>query len=88
MFGDNFVSVANTGEAMDDLEQIVTKYLDPYRPQNTKPKTEKEKIRSRAKKEQTNKEIQDLLSSDHLQNIISSSVEKEEAQSKISNFLK
>ena len=88
MFGDNFVSVANTGEAMDDLEQIVTKYLDPYKPQNTIPKTEKEKIRSRAKKEQTNKEIQDLLSSDHLQNIISSSVEKEEAQSKISNFLK
>ena len=88
MFGDNFVSVANTGEAMDDLEQIVIKYLEPYKPQNTKPKTEKEKIRSKAKKEQTNKEIQDLLSSDHLQNIISSSVEKEEAQSKISNFLK
>ena len=88
MFGNNFVSVANTGEAMTDLEQIITKYLDPYKPQNTKPKTDKEKIRSRAKKEQTNKELQDLLNSDHLQNIISSSVEKDEAQSKISNFLK
>ena len=73
---------------MDNLEQIITKYLDPYRPQNTKPKTEKEKIRSRAKKEQTNKEIQDLLNSDHLNNIIKSSVSKDEAQSKISNFLK
>ena len=87
-FGNNFTSVANTGEAMTDLEQIMTKYLEPFRPQNTKPKTDKEKIRSRAKKEQTNKEIQDLLNSNHLQNIISSSVEKEEAQSKISNFLK
>ena len=87
-FGNNFISVANTGESMDNLEQIITKYLDPYRPQNTKPKTEKEKIRSRAKKEQTNKEIQDLLNSDHLNNIIKSSVSKDEAQSKISNFLK
>ena len=88
MFGDNFVSVANTGEAMDDLEQIVIKYLEPYKPQNTIPKTEKQKIKSKVKKAQTNKEIQDLLNSDHLQNIISSSVEKDEAQSKISNFLK
>ena len=87
-FGNNFVSVANTGEAMTDLEQIVTKYLEPYKPQNTKPKTEKEQIRSRAKKEQTNKEIQDLLNSDHLQNIIKSSVSKDEAQTQISNFLK
>ena len=87
-FGNNFISVANTGESMDNLEQIITKYLDPYRPQNTKPKSEKEKIRSRAKKEQTNKEIQDLLNSDHLNNIIKSSVSKDEAQSKISNFLK
>ena len=88
MFGKNFVSVANTGEAMDDLEQIITKYLDPFKPQNTKPKTEKEKIRSRAKKEETNKQIQDLLNSDHLQNIIKSSVSKDEAQTQISNFLK
>ena len=86
-FGNNFVSVANTGEAMTDLEQIVTKYLDPYRPQNLKPKTEKEKIRSKVKKEQTKQEIQDLLNSDHLQNIIKSSVSKDEAQSQITNFL-
>jgi adenylate kinase family enzyme len=86
-FGKNFVSVANTGEAMTDLEQIITKYLDPYKPQNTKPKTDKEKIRSRAKKEQINQEIQDLLNSDHLQNIIKYSVSKDEAQTQISNFL-
>jgi len=87
MFGKNFVSVANTGEAMTDLEQIITKYLKPFTPQNTKPKTEKEIIKARAKKEQTNKELQDLLNSDNLQNIIDSSVTKEEAQSQISNFL-
>ncbi len=49
---------------------------------------EKEKIRSRAKKEETNKQIQDLLNSNHLQNIIKSSVSKDEAQTQISNFLK
>ena len=72
---------------MTDLEQIITKYLKPFTPQNTKPKTEKEIIKARAKKEQTNKELQDLLNSDNLQNIIDSSVTKEEAQSQISNFL-
>ena len=86
-FGKNFVSVANTGEAMTDLEQIITKYLDPFKPQNTKPKTEKEEIRSRAKKEQTNKEIQNLINSNHLQNIIKTSASKDEAQTQISNFL-
>ena len=35
-----------------------------------------------------NKEIQDILQSDQVQNIINSSVSKEEAQNKINAFLK
>ena len=35
-----------------------------------------------------NKEIQDILNSDQLQNIINSSVSKKEAQSKINSFIK
>ncbi len=86
-FGDNFVSVSNTGEAIKDLDKIITKYLDPYKPKNVKPKTEKEEEKSRKSKEKLNQEIKILLTSDHIQNIIQSSVSKEEAQSQIANFL-
>lgn len=86
-FGDNFVSVSNTGEAIKDLDKIITKYLDPYKPKNVKPKTEKEEEKSRKSKEKLNQEIKNLLTSDHIQNIIQSSVSKEEAQSQIANFL-
>ena len=86
-FGNNFVSVANTGEAMKDLDQIAAKYLAPFKPKDTKPKTPKQAEASRKRKEKVNQEIQSLLSSDHLQNVIDSSVERKEASSIINNFL-
>ena len=45
LFANNFVSVANTlkDEKLDNLEDIVKQYLDPFKPQNTKPKDEKAK---------------------------------------------
>ena len=41
LFKDNFVSVANTleDEKIDNLEDIIDKYLTPFKPKNTKPKT-------------------------------------------------
>ena len=86
-FGNNFVSVANTGEAMKDLDQIAAKYLAPFKPKDTKPKTPKQAEASRKRKEKVNQEIQSLLSSDHLQNVIDSSVERKEASSIINSFL-
>ena len=89
MFGNNFVSVANTGESevMKDIENILQTYVEPFKVKDGKPKTDKEIARSRAQKAKLNQEVQDILSSDQVQNIINSSVSKEEAQSKINSFL-
>ena len=88
-FGDNFVSVSNLlkDEKLEDLESIVKKYLDPFKPQNTKPKTDKEKERSRKQKEKINNQIKALLADDGVKNIIDNSVSAEEAQSKLKQFL-
>tara|TARA_R100001443_G_scaffold116181_1_gene135912 strand:- start:1333 stop:2130 length:798 start_codon:yes stop_codon:yes gene_type:complete len=86
----NFVSVANTGESevMKDIENILQTYVDPFKVKDGKPKTDKELARSKAQKEKLNQEIQDILQSDQVQNIINSSVSKEEAQGTINAFLK
>jgi len=86
----NFVSVANTGESevMKDIENILQTYVDPFKVKDGREKTEKEAARSKAQKDQLNQEIQDILQSDQVQNIINSSVSKEEAQGTINAFLK
>jgi adenylate kinase family enzyme len=86
----NFVSVANTGESevMKDIENILQTYVDPFKVKDGREKTEKEAARSKAQKDQLNKEIQAILQSDQVQNIINSSVSKEEAQGTINAFLK
>ena len=90
LFGDNFVSVANTGdsETMKDIENILKTYVDPFKVKDGRQKTEKELARSKAQKAKLNQEIQNILQSDQIQNIINSSVSKEEAQSKINAFIK
>ena len=90
MFGNNFISVANTGESevMKDIENILQTYVEPFKVKDSKPKTDKELARSIAQKQKLNQEIQTILQSDQVQNIINSSVSKEEAQSKINTFLK
>ena len=89
MFGDNFVSVANTleDEKLDDLDAIVDKYLTPFNPKGTKPKDAKAQARSDKNKEKLNTEITALLQDDVVMNIVNNSVSKEEAQSKIKTFL-
>jgi len=90
MFGNDFISVANTGESevMKNIENILQTYIEPFKVKDGKPKTDKELVRSRAQKEKLNQEIQAILQSDQVQNIINSSVSKEEAQSKINTFLR
>jgi adenylate kinase family enzyme len=89
LFGNNFVSVSNTGnnETLKDIEQIIQKYITPFDPKDPKQKTEKEQVKSQQAKEKLNSEMQELLNSDLTQNIINSSVSKEEAQSKINEFI-
>ena len=86
-FGNNFVSVANTGEAMKDLDQIIAKYLDPFKPKDTKPKTPKQAEASKKRKEKLNQEIKTLLSDNHIQNVIDSSVSRNEASNILNQFL-
>jgi len=89
LFGNNFVSVANTlgDEKLTNLEDIVTKYLTPFDPKGTKPKTPKEQARSDARKAKDAKEIKALLSDEGVKDIINTSVSAEEAQSKLKSFL-
>jgi len=88
-FGNNFVAVVNDSTPFTEksVEDIVTKYLDPYKPSDTKPKTPEEQAKSDAKKAETNKQVADFMSKDQVQNVIDNSVTKEEAQSKIKAFL-
>jgi adenylate kinase family enzyme len=89
LFGDNFVSVANTleDEKLGDFDAIVNKYLKPFTPKGTKPKDAKAQARSDKSKAQDKIEITNLLKDDSVAGIISNSVSKEEAQSKIKSFL-
>jgi len=89
MFGNNFISVANTleDEKLGDLDAIVDKYLKPFTPKGTKPKDAKSQARSDKNKEKLNSEIVALLQDDAIMNIVDNSVSKEEAQSAIKTFL-
>jgi len=89
MFGDNFVSVANTleDEKLKDVEDVIKKYLDPFKPTNTKPKTASQQARSDKQKAELNADVQALLNDDGAKDIIDGSVSKEEAQSKLKQFL-
>jgi len=89
LFGNNFVSVANTleDEKLTDVEDIIKKYLDPFKPTGTKPKTASQQARSDKQKAELNADVQSLLSDDGVKDIIDGSVSKEEAQAKIKQFL-
>ena len=89
MFDNNFVSVANTleDEKLTDIADIVKKYLDPFKPQGTKPKDAKAQARSDKSKAALNDKLKELLSDEQVQLIINNPVSKEEAQAKIKQFL-
>ena len=89
LFGDNFVSVANTlqDEKLKGVADVIKKYLDPFKPTGTKPKTPAQIEKRKKQKAETNAQIQALLSDDGAKEIIDGSVSKNEAQSKIKQFL-
>ena len=89
LFGNNFVSVANTlgDKKLTDLEDIITKYLTPFTPKGTKPKSPTQQAKSDAQKAKDAEEIKALLSDEGVKDIINTSVSAEEAQSKLKSFL-
>ena len=88
-FGSNFISVVNsdTPFTQKGVKDIITKYLDPFKPTNTKPKTDAQKAKSAARKEKLNQQVAAFLKQDQVQKVIDKSVTKQEAQSAIQSFL-
>jgi len=88
-FGNDFVAVVNdpTPFTEKSVEDIITKYLDPFAPKGTKPKTPSQQASAEKRKAQTNQLVANFLGKDQVQNVIDNSVTKEEAQSKIKAFL-
>jgi hypothetical protein len=88
LFGNNFVAVANTlDDRMQDIDKIINKYLKPFTPQNTKPKTPAQQKKSDERKAQDKEEIQAMLSDDFIYDVIEYTMSKEEAQMRLKQFL-
>ena len=90
LFGDNFVAVANTleGQRIEDIDKIIDKYLTPFKPEGTLPKTPAQQKKSDERNAQDKKEIQAMLSDDFIYNAIEYTMSKDEAQMRIQKFLK
>ena len=88
LFGNNFVAVANTlDDRMQDIDKIINKYLKPFTPSGTKPKTPAQQKKSDERKAQDKEEIQAMLSDDFIYDVIEYTMSKEEAQMRLKQFL-
>lgn len=88
LFGNNFIPVSTSGEneTISSVKDVFEKYITPYLPKDTKPQTEKEKIKNREKSEQFSQDLQFFLNSDKTRNILHSSLSIEDVKSKINSF--
>ena len=88
LFGFDFVAVANTlDDRMEDIEKIIKKYLTPFKPTGTKPKTPAQQKRSDERKAKDKEEIQAMLDDNFIYDVIKYTMSKEEAQMRIEKFL-
>ena len=88
LFGNNFVAVANTlDDRMQDIDKIIKKYLEPFTPQGTKPKTPAQQKKSDERKAKDKEEIQAMLADDFIYDVIEYTMSKEEAQMRLKQFL-
>ena len=89
LFGNNFVAVANTlDDRMQDIDKIIDKYLKPFEPTGTKPKTPAQQKKSDERNTQDKEEIQAMLDDDFIQDIIQYTMSQDEAKSRINTFIK
>lgn len=89
LFGGNFVATTKDKGLSDaeNLDDIIKKYIVPFIPKDTKPKTDKEKERSDKNREKLEQEIKDLMSKENVEKSIQHIVSPEEAQAKLKQFL-
>lgn len=90
LFGNNFVATTLDKTIVDkkSVDELIDTYLKPYQPTDTKPKSEKEKIKSQEEFEKTKKEISDLINKENIEQILQQTLTPSEAKTKIENFLK
>ena len=90
LFGSNFVAVANTleGQGLKDIDKIIQKYLTPFDPKGTKPKTPAQQKKADENKAKDRGEIQSMLNDEFIDDVIEYTMSKEEAQMRINQFLK
>ena len=89
LFGQNFVATTKDKNPFGkkELQDIIDRYIEPYKPTNTKPKTEKEIAKAKEEKAKLEQEIIALRDKENVQKIIQQTVSIPEAQSKIKQFL-
>ena len=85
-----FGLVSNTldGDKLTNIEDIIDKYLTPFKPKDTKEKTPAQQARSNKQYAEMKDEIQRLLDSKELEDLESDSLSAEEAQMRINDFLR
>mgnify|MGYP003639634742 CR=1 FL=1 len=86
LFGFNFVAVANTleGQRIQDID----KYLKPFKPEGTKPKSPAQQKKSDERKAIEKQEIQAMLDDEFIYDVIEYTMSKDEAQTRINKFLR
>ena len=89
LFGQNFVATTKDKNPFGkkELQDIINRYIEPFKPTNTKPKTEKEQAKATEEKAKLEQEIIALRDKENVQKIIQQTVSIPEAQSKIKQFL-
>jgi len=89
LFGGNFVATTKDKQLVDakSLEDIIKTYLDPFTPQNTKPKTPAQEKAAEKQRQKTEEDIRNLMSKENVEKTIQHIVSPEEAQSKLKQFL-
>lgn len=89
LFGKNFIATTKDKNLVDadSLEDIIKKYIEPYAPKDTKPKTPAQQASSDKRKAKMEQDIKDLMSKEKVEQHIKHIVSTEDAQSKLKSFL-
>ena len=89
LFGENFIATTKDKYpfSQDELQDVIKRYIIPFKPKNTKEKTPSQVEKSQKEYETLIDDILKLREKENVQNIIQQTVSTEEAQSKIKKFL-
>ena len=89
LFGNNFIATTKDKDpfSQDKLQDVIKRYIIPFKPKNTKEKTPSQVEKSQKEYETLIDDILKLREKENVQNIIQQTVSTEEAQSKIKKFL-